>query len=105
MNKKKVIIRSDDTDSLIRPADALFIASLEYETKSVAELEQLLQSKIALEEYEHCALIRAELIRRNSYFRQDGCLSRLQKEDFFRRHGLFKSSEKFQEKAIFRNLN
>ena len=66
MNKKKVIIRSDDTDSLIRPADALFIASLEYETKSVAELEQLLQSKIALEEYEHCALIRDELIRRNS---------------------------------------
>jgi hypothetical protein len=53
------------TDGFFQNLDHLTVASLEYVCRSKEELTVLLEEKIALEEYEECALIRDELVKRN----------------------------------------
>lgn len=52
------------TDGYFQGLENLTVASLEYVSRSKEELIQLLQEKIESEEYEDCALIRDELVRR-----------------------------------------
>ncbi len=53
------------TDGFFQSLEHLTVASLEYISRSRAELTLLLEEKIALEEYEVCAIIRDELVKRN----------------------------------------
>lgn len=51
-------------DGFFQTFEDLSVASLDYVSRSSAELEDLLLEKIELEEYEECARIRDELQRR-----------------------------------------
>ncbi|MCJ8208689.1 hypothetical protein MUY27_03150 [Mucilaginibacter sp. RS28] len=52
------------SDGKFLPVSALTTKSLEYASKSIIELQQLIESYILTEEYEKCAVIRDEIIRR-----------------------------------------
>jgi hypothetical protein len=51
-------------DGNIQPIAALSVASLEYVSKTMAELQTLINRYIVTEEYEKCALIRDEIAKR-----------------------------------------
>jgi hypothetical protein len=51
-------------DGYFQPITALSTASLEFVSKTLYELEQMLDHNVQLEHYEKCALIRDEIIRR-----------------------------------------
>jgi len=51
-------------DGYFQPVTALSTTSLEFVSKSLYELEQMLDKNIELENYEKCALIRDEIIKR-----------------------------------------
>lgn len=53
-------------DGYFQQISSLTTAGLEYVSKSRNELELLLNENVAKENYEACAIIRDELIRRNS---------------------------------------
>jgi hypothetical protein len=53
------------SDGFFQSLDNLTVASLEYVSKSREELELLLAEKLEAEEYEDCALIRDEIVKRN----------------------------------------
>lgn len=53
------------SDGFFQSFENLSAASLDYLSRPVAELEDLLQKKLEAEEYEECARIRDELHRRN----------------------------------------
>ncbi|WP_207426597.1 hypothetical protein [Pedobacter sp. SYSU D00535] len=65
MNKKKSALGLISTDGHFQEISSLTVDSLFYVSKSKNELEQLLEEKVAVEEYEECAIIRDELIKRN----------------------------------------
>lgn len=52
------------SDGFFQAFENLSVASLAYVSKSKEELDQLLEEKIALEEYEECAVIRDEIHKR-----------------------------------------
>jgi len=51
-------------DGNTQPIAALSVASLEYVSKSLTELQTLINQYILTEEYEKCALIRDEISKR-----------------------------------------
>jgi hypothetical protein len=51
-------------DGNTQPIEALSLASLEYVSKTMAELQKLIKQHIVTEEYEKCALIRDEISKR-----------------------------------------
>ncbi len=51
-------------DGYFQPITALNTANLEFVSKTLYELEQMLDENVQLEHYEKCALIRDEIIRR-----------------------------------------
>ncbi|WP_342648661.1 hypothetical protein [Mucilaginibacter sp. CSA2-8R] len=51
-------------DGYFQPIAALSTANLEFVSKTLYDLEQMLDHNIHLEHYEKCALIRDEIIRR-----------------------------------------
>lgn len=51
-------------DGYFQKIGTLTVASLEYVSKSRTELERLLQENIQVENYEVCAIIRDEIIKR-----------------------------------------
>jgi protein-arginine kinase activator protein McsA len=57
------------TDGFFHEMSSLSVSDLEYVSKSLIELECLLAENIALENYEKCAEIRDQIIKRTA--RQD----------------------------------
>ena len=53
------------TDGHFQPLAALSAAGLEYVSKSIAELQELMARHILTEEYEKCAQIRDEIAKRS----------------------------------------
>lgn len=51
-------------DGYFQPITALNTANLEFVSKTLYELEQMLDKNVELENYEKCALIRDEIIKR-----------------------------------------
>jgi len=67
MNKKrnKQTLGLISRDGFFQPVSTLNVAGLEYASKSKAELREILEEKVKNEQYEDCALIRDELIKRS----------------------------------------
>jgi hypothetical protein len=63
-NRPKTTLGFYSPDGYFQPITALNTANLEFVSKTLYELEQMLDKNVQLEYYEKCALIRDEIIRR-----------------------------------------
>ena len=64
MSIEKTPLGFVSSDGFFQPISSLTVAGLEYVSHSKRQLEELLNEKLLLEEYEECALIRDELSKR-----------------------------------------
>ncbi len=63
-NRQNTTLGFYSPDGYFQPITALNTANLEFVSKTLYELEQMLDKNVELENYEKCALIRDEIIKR-----------------------------------------